>query len=284
MKRNSENLKLVSVVIACYNAENYIEETIHSVLKQSYQNFEIVIVDDGSSDNSLDIIKKISEKEHRIKYYSIDHSGRASVPRNYGVKKASGKLIAFLDADDLWTKDKLKYQLNVFNEHPDIGFVYSMCFTFGEVNFFSEHYELLPLPFRASKNYSELRTKGNSIPLSSVLIKKELFESVGGFDEDAEFKAVEDYDLWLRVSEKSSFILIPRVHVYYRIHDTQSSADWETREKRLQLLAEKRNINLPPYKMMRRKGRFVLLIRNTIHLYFYLLYKLIGYLDNGDRL
>ena len=126
MKRNSENLKLVSVVIACYNAENYIEETIHSVLKQSYQNFEIVIVDDGSSDNSLDIIKKISEKEHRIKYYSIDHSGRASVPRNYGVKKASGKLIGATktmtaDLDNEQTRARLlgiflKYKILNFSE------------------------------------------------------------------------------------------------------------------------------------------------------------------------
>ena len=174
----------VSVVIACYNAENFIAETIESILNQSYQNFEIIIVDDGSTDNSAEVIESLLKNDDRIKLYSIEHSGRASVPRNFGVKKSSGDLIAFLDADDLWTKHKLKYQLNTFKEHPNTGFVYSMCFTFGEVNFFSEHYELLPLPFRASKKYSDLKSNGNSIPLSSVLIKKEVFESVGGFDED----------------------------------------------------------------------------------------------------
>lgn len=280
----TENLPLVSVVIATYNSAEFIEETIHSVLSQSYSRFEIIVVDDGSTDDTADVVMRLSSLDNRIKFYQISHSGRPSVPRNYGAHKAEGNLIAFLDSDDLWTKHKLKYQVNYLMNHPDLSFVYSMCFSFDEVNFFSEYYELLPLPFRAARNNNDLKKIGNTIPLSSVLIRKPAFDSVGGFDEDPEFKAVEDYDLWLRLSEKYSFGFIPRIHFYYRIHGAQSSADWETREKRLQLLAQKRNIKLPRYKNIRRKGIILLLIRNVVHFEFYLLYRITGYIENGDKL
>ncbi len=284
MKKGSERLPLVSVIIPCYNSGEYIESTLKSALNQGYENFEIIAVDDGSSDDTYKILQISAINNQRIKPYRIEHSGRPSVPRNFGVSKASGELVAFLDADDLWTKHKLSSQVGYLLTHPEISFVYSMCFTFGEVNFFSEHYELLPLPFRAAKNEEGLKTIGNTIPLSSVIIRKEAFNDAGGFDEDPGLKAVEDYDLWLRLSERYKFHFIPRIHVYYRIHASQSSADWQTREKRLQLLADKRGIELPHYKNFRRKGMLLLLVRNIIHLKLYLLYKLTGWLDNGDRL
>lgn len=282
MKDFSDKLPLVSVIIASYNSGKFIAETLRTVLRQSYRKIEIIVVNDGSTDNTEEIVLRIAALDSRIKYYHIKHSGRPSVPRNYAVKKASGSLFAFLDADDLWTKHKIKSQVDYLLNNSGISFVYSMCFTFGDVNFFSEYYELLPLPFRAVEDKEGLRTTGNTIPLSSVMVRREAFYEVNGFDEDPDFKAVEDYDLWLRLSEKFEFHFIPRIQVYYRIHISQSSADWNTREKRMKLLAEKRNIDLPEYKNIRRKGWFLLLLRNTIHLKFYLLYKLIGYIENRD--
>jgi GT2 family glycosyltransferase len=170
------------------------------------------------------------------------------------------------------------------NNNPDISFVYSMSFTFGDVNFFSEYYELFPLPFRTAQSREELIKIGNTIPVSSVLIRKEALELAGGFDESEELKVVEDYDLWLRLSEKVKFHFIPRVHLYYRIHPYQSSSGWEKRAERLQFLANKQNIKLPEYKYYRRKGLSILLIRNSVHLVFYLFYKITGYLENRDRL
>ncbi len=274
---------MVSVIIPSYNSGNYISATLESVLKQSYQEFEIIIVDDGSTDNTLEVVKKIAITENRIKVFTIQHSGRPSVPRNYGVKNASGNFIAFLDSDDLWTKHKLKYQVTYLLNHPGEAFVYSMCFTFGDVNFFSENYELLPLPFHAAKDNKDLINIGNTIPLSSVLVRKKVLDDVGGFDEDPELN-LEDFDLWLRLSKKNSFHFIPRIHVYYRIHPLQFSADWKTRENRLRFLARKRNLELPKYRNYRRKGFALLLIRNTIHFLFYILYKIIGYIDYGDNL
>lgn len=283
MIKVSDELPLVSVIVPCYNSGRYIKDTLASVLNQSYGNIEIIAVDDESSDDTFKILEDAAQNDQRIKPYQIAHSGRPSVPRNFGISKATGSLIAFLDSDDIWVRNKLQQQTAYLLKHTETAFVYSMSFTFGDVNFFSEHYELLPLPFRAAKNASDLREIGNTITLSSVLVRKEALDETGYFDEDPDLKAVEDYDLWLRLSGKFKFYFMPVIQVYYRIHGTQSSAGWEVREKRLQLLSAKRNIKLPVYKNLRRKGKLLLLIRNTIHFMFYRLYRLYGWFEGGGR-
>lgn len=284
MTENQNKSPLVSVIIPSFNSDKYIKDTINSVLNQYYRNFEIIVVDDGSTDNTGAIVKDMSLLDSRITYYTIQHSGRPSVPRNYGIKKASGGLIAFLDSDDLWTKEKLSCQVKHLNDDPGVSFVYSMSFTFGDVNIFSEYFELFPLPFRVAHNRSELIKKGNTIPVSSVMVRKEVLEAEKGFDESSDLKAVEDYDLWLRLSAKYRFHFIPRIHLYYRIHPGQSSADWNKKQERLKILAEKRNIGIPEYKYFRKKGPVILLIRNLVHLLFYMYYRLSGYLKNGNKL
>lgn len=101
---------LISVIIPLYNCERYIEETIQSVLNQTYENIEIIVVDDGSSDNSKEVVKRLQLNDERIKYFYQSNSG-VSVARNTGMEKAIGKYIAFLDSDDLWERDKLKLQV-----------------------------------------------------------------------------------------------------------------------------------------------------------------------------
>lgn len=283
MNDGLKNHPLVSVIIPCYNSEEFIEETLKSLLNQSYQRFEIIVVDDASNDNTPKIVQRYSSTDQRIKYFTINHTGRPSVPRNFGVSKSSGEYIAFLDSDDLWTREKLKYQVNYLTKNQNIQFVYSMCFSFGNVNFFSEMLELLPLPFRAAKNREDLIYIGNTIPLSSVLVRKEAFNNAGGFDEDPNDK-LEDYGLWLALSEINNFYFIPRIHVYYRIHNNQFSSDLESKEQSLKYLAEKKNIKFNSYKYYRRKSTVFLLVRNLVHYLFYITYKLIGYIENNDRL
>ncbi len=267
---------LVSVIIPAFNVEKYIEETISSVLNQSYTNYEIIVVDDSSTDKTLEIIGKISKKDSRVKLFKIEHSGRPAVPRNFGISKAQGELIAFLDSDDLWAKEKLSAQIGFLEINPDLIFVYSMSVTFGKVNLFSPHYEVLPLLHKTARNYADLISKGNSITCSSVLIKKKYLEEVNGFDEDAELKAVEDYDLWLRLSKLGSFGFIPRIHTYYRVHSTQSSSDWEMKQKRLEYLASKRKIPLKGYRFFRNKGILVCLLRNLYHYFTFLFIKILS--------
>lgn len=275
---------LISVIIPCFNSGKFIEDTLNSVLNQSYQNLEIIVVDDGSSDNTLVIIQKMAGIDNRIKYFQIQHSGRPSVPRNYGIKKASGSLMAFLDSDDLWTKEKLFCQVKYLNDNPGANFVYSMSISYGNVNVFSENFELFPLPFRIAHNREELIKKGNTIPVSTVLIRKEVLEDGGGFDESPDLKAVEDYDLWLRLGGKYEFNFIPRIHLYYRIHAGQFSADWDIKQERLKILAKKNNIPVPEYKYLRRRGIGILVIRNFIHLLYYTYFRIIGYAENKDKL
>ncbi len=277
---DAANTQLVSVIIPAYNSEKFIEAAINSVLAQSYQNFEIIVVDDSSNDNTKRIVETISQKDKRVAIHKIPHSGRPSVTRNYGIKKAQGSLIAFLDSDDLWSKEKLEKQIKLINTNPELIFVYSMSITFGDVNLLSRQYELLPLPIRAVKTKEDLLKIGNTIPLSSVLVRSDILEEIGRFDEDPELQ-IEDYDLWIRLSQKGKFKFMPRILVYYRIHSQQFSADWETKKKRLEYLAQKRNLKLPEYNYFRNKNIFLLFIRNIIHFKFYLLYKLIGFFDKS---
>jgi glycosyltransferase involved in cell wall biosynthesis len=260
---------LISVVMPAYNSSKFIGEAAESALKQTYQNIELIIVDDGSTDNTLAVAEDLSDKDKRVKVYSIPPAGRPSVPRNYAISKAEGEYIAFLDSDDVWTKNKLKDQLDVLRNNPDAGFVYSVSKTFGDVNLFSPYYEVLPLFFRAARRREDLLKIGNTIPLSSTVVKAELLREAGGFDEDPELK-VEDYDLWLRLSSMRPFIFIPKLHVYYRIHSGQFSSDWETKKSRLQYLEKKRGIKLPLYKQRRTKGGIYLFIRNVIHFKVYM--------------
>jgi glycosyltransferase involved in cell wall biosynthesis len=195
----------VSLIIPCFNSALFIRDSIDSVLGQTYTNLEVIVVDDSSTDQTPEIIKKIAEEDDRIKVFQIPYSGRPSVPRNFGIGKSSGELIAFIDSDDLWTRDKLERQVQLFNKITGLTFVYSMSVTFGNVSIFSENYEVLPLHFRAAHNYQDLLTIGNTIPLSSVLADARKIKAAGGFDEDPELK-VEDYDLWLRLSKEGDFL------------------------------------------------------------------------------
>lgn len=272
------NSPLISVVIPTFNSEIFIRETINSVLNQTYQNFEIIIIDDESTDNTVSILKEFSNKYNRIKYFQIPHAGRPSVPRNYGTEKSNGEFIAFLDADDIWVKNKLEIQLKEFEKNPKNILVYSMSVTFRDVNLFSANYEVLPLLYKVCRTKQDFITKGNSITCSSVLLKKEYFKKVNGFDEDPKLQ-VEDYDLWIRLSELGLFTFIPRIQTYYRIHGKQFSSDWETKQNRVKYLADKRDWDLPGYKYTRNKGILFLLIRNIIHYLNFLFVKFLSLFD-----
>lgn len=270
------NFPLVSVIIPAFNSEKYIAEAINSALCQTYKNTELIIVDNGSTDRTLEIVKKISLNDNRVKYYSIPPAGRPSVPRNYGIQKSNGEFIAFLDSDDLWHKRKTELQLKRIIASPSSAFIYSMSITFGDVTPFSKKYELLPLPFRAAKNKNDLLEIGNTVPLSSVIVRKDKLVEQKGFDEDP-LLHVEDYDLWIRLAGKNKFIFLPAVLVKYRIHSNQFSVDWETQKKRLEYLSQKKVLALPEYKKYRDKGFLFSFIRNSIHFKLWIIYSLVTF-------
>ena len=105
---------LISIIVPCYNSERYIVQSIESVIMQTFQQWEMIIVDDCSTDNSADIIKKYEAKDFRIRYLKTNEpSGSPSIPRNIGIREARGRYIAFLDSDDIWLPKKLEEQLNL---------------------------------------------------------------------------------------------------------------------------------------------------------------------------
>lgn len=202
---------MVSVVIPLFNAEKTIVECIESVLSQDYQNVEVIVVDDGSTDDSIDHIRPFGE---RIRTYRIENQGPAAA-RNYGVSKARGHWIAFLDSDDVWDPHKLSAQLQAIGERK---WCYTDCVFLGGVNHglsnsnFSTLYEGDVLTRLALNNF---------IVTSSVVIEKEVLIANGGFDES--LSSVEDWELWLRIAAVEPISYLNRPLVTYRIHSSSLS-------------------------------------------------------------
>lgn len=205
--------KLVSIIIPTYNAGQYIREALSSALSQNYQNFEIIVIDDGSTDDTEEIIKKYFIKDN-IHYIQTKHSGLASMARNTGLKASKGHYIAFLDADDTWTPDKLKLQIELFDEATAL--VYSDGEIIGQSKKNGQKYSDL-VKFYKGHVFHKLILK-NFIATSSVVVKKSALDELGMFSENPKLRVGEDYDLWLRIAQKYKIKYSPKILFSYRIH------------------------------------------------------------------
>ncbi|MCK6605328.1 MAG: glycosyltransferase family 2 protein [Ignavibacteriaceae bacterium] len=234
---------LVSVIIPVHNAEKYLAESINSALGQDYSATELIVVTDNCSDDSEKVAAEIAERDKRVKVFNPGGLGSAAKARNYGIKRANGDVIAFLDADDRWRPGKLTRQVPVLINERSAALVYSVSRAFGETGFFSAAYEVLPLPWKIVKSHKDLLEKGNSIPCSSVIVKKELLKKAGGFDENPENQS-EDYDLWLKLTQFGDAKFVPIPAVDYRIHAEQYSSDATRREERLKYIERKWGIKI----------------------------------------
>lgn len=213
----------VSVIIPTYNREVLIIETIHSVLCQTYKDFEIIVVDDGSIDNTQKVIKDIGDS--RVKYIFENHRGVPAATRNTGIRNAQGQYIAFVDSDDLWLPDKLERQLFVMEKFSDIALVYAQAVSWSEGVISREP---LPKPSLAKSGFifRDLFLR-NFIPSLTVMVRKKIFDTVGYFDEDPDLIAAEDYDLWLRTARIARVYFMPEIVAKYRIHSGNISANIE---------------------------------------------------------
>jgi glycosyltransferase involved in cell wall biosynthesis len=192
--KNNKN-ELISVIIPCYNSEKTINRAIDSVINQSYKNLEILVIDDGSTDNTRNIINNYIKNDTRIKYFYLDNSGGPSLPSNFGVDKSEGEFVAFLDHDDEWALNKLERQLNLIKS-DQIDFV--SCFTYfvNTITGFSDR-----VIIKKYLNYKNIILEKNFIlSLSSILMKKKVFCDIGGFDE--RLKGIQDWDLYIRLFVK----------------------------------------------------------------------------------
>jgi glycosyltransferase involved in cell wall biosynthesis len=208
----------VSVVIPCFNASDFIVETIESVFAQNRCDLEIVIVDDKSTDGTRQILERLSEENgETIRVISGAGKGPAAA-RNLGIDAARGAYIAFLDADDVWLPDKLEKQFLRLDEAGEQGLVYADRFWVdgnGERLAESPLQETFPEGFVFTDMIA-----GNYLVTSSVLVPKEALERVGCFSESENFTNCQDYHLWLRLAEILPFYAVKEPLINYRVHES----------------------------------------------------------------
>jgi glycosyltransferase involved in cell wall biosynthesis len=224
---------LVSVVIPAYNARPYIAATIESVLAQSFQSFEVVVVDDGSTDGTGAVVR---EYRHPAVSVLCQANAGTAAARNRALSVARGKFIALLDSDDLWERDYLQTMVQVLEQHPDVSIAFCDSLLFGETKFAGRTYQEL-YPPNPPITFARVAGLVSHVCLDAVL-RREVFDRIGGFDE--QLRAVEDFDLWLRALHAGCRLEpVPRVLVRYRRHAASVSASGTTMySSALQVLAK----------------------------------------------
>jgi glycosyltransferase involved in cell wall biosynthesis len=221
---------LISVVIPVHNGERFIGRTLRSVLTQSYQTIEVIVIDDGSTDSSLAVAKEVAANDPRVRYYSGSQAGVAAA-RNRGIAEARGEFIAPVDADDLWHRDKLLLELNALRKAgARAGVAYCWNVFIDETdNIFS------------GKRLGRARLEGNVLPAlfeknflgngSTPLVRHGCLDQVGGYDPNPHLQGAEDWKLYLALAEVCEFVLVPRRLVGYRKSQSSISANFVTMQK-----------------------------------------------------
>lgn len=210
---------LITVIIPTYNRSQYIKQAIDSALNQTHKNIELIIIDDGSKDNTSEVLKKYDTYSN-INNIALNHNAGVANARNLGLKEAKGDYIAFLDSDDFWEKNKIELQLNEFDKDSNIGLVHTGVIEFGKG---WEREKIWEKENRLEGwCREEIFTKWY-IFHSSIMIKKQHIEKIGNFD--STFPYSEDYEWWLRVAEYCKFKYIPTALVWKRYTENQMSSN-----------------------------------------------------------
>jgi teichuronic acid biosynthesis glycosyltransferase TuaG len=215
----------VSVIVPVWNAEKYISATLNSIRDQDFNDFEVLVIDDCSTDKSSQIIAGFVQADARFSYHkSPANFGGPAGPRNMGLDLASGELVAFCDADDIWVPHKLTLQVTAMDLTKAEMICSMVCDFHDDTKLPTFRAPDVNPPFKLISAI-QLRIK-NWIALSSVLVRKDALDAVGRFNADRSYVAVEDYDMWMRLSRNGNKLLrlsCPLVH--YRKLPTSISAD-----------------------------------------------------------
>jgi teichuronic acid biosynthesis glycosyltransferase TuaG len=244
-------IPVVSVIMPAYNASNYIQEAINSVIAQTYTNWELIIVDDGSTDETSTIIADYCIQDWRIKGF-YQENGKQGKARNLGISKAIGSYIAFLDADDLWMSEKLEIQLQEIKER-NVDLVFSDTYVFYDNNLSvkSRRYHIPNFIFKGNEAL-EILFQSNSIPILTVLAKKEKIVSVNCFSENLNIQNAEDYHLWLKmIIGGCVFYSSDKILAAYRVHNRSATNQDNTASKQiLEVFFDLKNNNIKLKKIM----------------------------------
>jgi len=211
MNENGTNNYYVSVIIPVYNGESYLAEAVESILRQNHELLEIIIVDDGSTDNTAKVVAGL---RGNVRYVHQSNSG-PSAARNRGLKMTQGDLIGFLDADDLWGKNKLKIQIGHFEKNPSLEIVLGYL---QKMQMVSED--------KDTPKFKEWDQPIMNMHLGSGLFRKSVFDKVGYLDESLDY--CEDWDWFMKAKEMNVPIMVHNeVAYYYRRHDKNITNDTE---------------------------------------------------------
>ena len=204
----------VSVIIPTYNRADLLTMTVDSVLAQTYKNYEIIIVDDGSTDHTKEIIKPYLSKSN-IRYIYQENRKQAAA-RNNGIRNSAGEFISFLDSDDLWRPEKLELQVKVLEEHPEVGLVYSNQSLMLDVSS-EDQIRYSPGVLKSGDIFKDLLRRKFYCSTSSLLVRKSVLDDVGSFDESLR-NSLEDWELTLRISKKYKTFCVDKPLFRRRLH------------------------------------------------------------------
>ncbi len=210
-------MSIVSVVIPTYNLATHVKDAIESVLRQTYRDFELIVVDDGSTDNTEFVVTSYGDK---VIYVKQSNRG-VSAARNRGIKISRSKYVAFLDADDLWAPEKLEEQVPFLEQDPDVGLVYSDASVVHEGRNIAASY-LESRPAGSGYVFDQIIQSFIILP-SSAIVRRSCFDEVGLFDET--LVVVQDLDLWLAICYRWKVALVPKPLVVKRDRPGSLSSD-----------------------------------------------------------
>lgn len=246
----------LSIIIPVYNAQGYIVETIQSILNQGIENFELLLIDDGSTDNSRELIKPYIN--NNIRYFFQENSGGPAAPRNFGIRQSAGDVIILFDSDDIMLPMKLSKTDEIFSNNPDIFFLFNNFASINEKgqvlndSFLSQYTGLSGIvqknPFseyhliESKLAYLQL-SRSNFIGTSGVSFRREVVEKLGYFDED--LKNGDDRDMWFRIARSYDLVYMPEVLHYYRIREGSISSRATTQNCLNRIAVLKRQFSLP---------------------------------------
>ena len=210
-------MAVISVITPTYNRARFLPAAVASVLSQTFGDFELIIVDDGSEDNTPDVLKPFLA-DRRVRYVYQENQGQSHA-RNLALKQATGDFIAFLDSDDVWAPDKLEKQLAVFRANPEVDIVH------GDEATINEQGSVVSL--QNMRRYSGRITRyllaDNSVSITTALVRRRCFDEMGGFDTSV--GVADDYELWLRFSARYCYQYEPGIVASYRVMADQISSD-----------------------------------------------------------
>lgn len=230
---------LISVIIPVFNGERTVLETVHSVLEQTFTDFELIVIDDGSSDHTLKLLETIEDR--RMQIFSYENGG-LPVARNRGIERARGQYITFIDADDLWTPTKLADQLSALQKNPEAGLAYSWTLTMDD-----QTGALHPGKFVSFEGdvYGQMLLSNFIASGSNAMLTAEAIANVGEFDPT--LTSCEDWDYWLRVAARWPFIVVPKPQILYRQSSSAMSSKVDVMERNHMIVHRRAFKVAPPH-------------------------------------